>query len=118
MLGGKYSASRKYENVVALNLEDSISDYLSFAFPKGSEFVDLFNSFLVKLRQSGILTKINQKWAPVSNSKEVMNTPESGTILGFENLSFPFNLLATGIIIGATVALVEKINSCKNDSIT
>ena len=106
---GMHTAT-KYDNVVALKLDDSIPDYISLGFPNGSEFLEVFNNFILKLRQSGILTKINEKWAPISNAKEVANTVAPGTFLGFENLSFPFILLTLGIILGVVIALIEKLS--------
>ena len=102
-------SARKYDNVVALNLDDTIPDYLSFAFPQDSELVDVFNHFFLKLRQTGVLQRISERWAPKTLYNAQQDALESGTVLGFENLSFPFVGLATGIISAAVISLIEQI---------
>ena len=90
----------------ALVLDDSISDYLAFGFQKDSEFVGLFNAFLLKLRQTGLLSKIYQRWIPRDELET--KTDETATVLGFENLSFPFMGLLWGVGVAFAVGVVEK----------
>ena len=111
-------SARKYENVIALNLDDTIPDYLSFAFPKDSELVDVFNNFLLKLRETGVLAQIHHRWGTEANSNLRGSAHDSATTLGFENLSFPFAGLATGIVLGIAITVAETLASCQSNMLT
>ena len=94
----------------ALNLEDKIPDPLAFGLAPDSELTDMVNHFLVKLKECGVMDKLARKWMPgaaeaAGNRWE--QGPESGQALGFENLSFPFVLLAGGVLGGVLLSLFE-----------
>ena len=95
-------------NTKALNLDDSLKDYLAFAFQNDSEFVEVFNVFFLKLRQTGLLNKIYQRWIP--RSFEEAKPDQLISALGFENLSFPFMGLMWGALVAGLIVLVEKCN--------
>ena len=92
----------------ALKLEDSLKDHMAFAFQNDSEFVEVFNIFLLNLRQTGLLDKIYQKWIP--KSVEEADPDEPVSPLGFENLSFPFLGLTWGALVAGLFVLIEMIN--------
>ena len=102
--------ARIMDDIVALNLDDKIPDYLSFGLPPDSELLDMINHFMFKLRECGILHKLTQKWMPrksqIGNRWEQI--PETGTVLGFENLSFPFVCLGFGIVMAVTLICLEQ----------
>ena len=50
-----------YQNLVALKIQDEAPISAAFAFQKGSEFLHLFNHFLKKLLEGGIIYKINKE---------------------------------------------------------
>ena len=54
--------------------------------------------------------KLKQKWGVVDPNKgdSFKSSQETGTVLGFENLSFPFVSLAVGMIMSSLMSLVEK----------
>lgn len=108
--------STKMKNANALNLDDKISVPVAMAFTPNSEILETFSPFLLKLKETGILQKIKQKWNLGRKEKEIKQVKESGTVLGFENLSFPFLVLAFGIILSFLLVGVEKFGSHKNHS--
>ena len=91
-----------------LDLEDMIPTPVAMAFPPDSELRTTVNTFLMKIREIGILDKLRRKWMPVlsDNNKD---EEQSATVLGFENLVFPFLCLASGLILSLSVAFVEKV---------
>lgn len=105
--------SAHMNGVVALDLEDQLSIADAFAFPQGSELQESVNYFILKLRESGVHDKLRQKWVP-SVAKET-EEQSSGTVLGFENLSFPFLTLAFGVVSAVTLAGMERLVGTRKD---
>ena len=50
-----------YQRLVALKIQDEAPISAAFTFQKGSEFLHLFNHFLKKLLEGGIIYKINKE---------------------------------------------------------
>ena len=55
---------QKYDDIIDLDLEDGVLDYLAFGFPQGSRLVEHFNHALQRMRETGILDLLRQKWFP------------------------------------------------------
>jgi len=107
--------AQQWNHAIGLKFDDSIPDYLSFGFPQDSEFVDLFNKALLEMKENGILDSLVRKWI-VLTSNHVNRwelVPESGTTLGFENLSFPFLGLAFSMFVSCVLSLFEKLSGRK-----
>ena len=96
-------------DINALNLDDKISVPVALAFPPNSEILETFSFFLLKLRETGVLQKIKKNWNLARQPKQREEMQESGTVLGFENLSFPFLILAFGTISASTLAVIENL---------
>ena len=97
-------------SVTALDLEDRLSIADAFAFPQDSELRESVNHFMLKLRETGVHDKLRQKWIPSTTRETAMG---SGTVLGFENLSFPFLILAVGVMTSLAMAGVERAAGLK-----
>ena len=102
ILLGSASSILSYERSIALNLNDSLREHVSFAFTRDSELLEAFNTFLLRMKQTGVLQRIQQKWIPNDNQKQEAN---AAIVLGFENLSFPFLILACGAMAGIALEL-------------
>ena len=89
--------------------------YDSFFFQKDSEFTEIFNYHLNRLREAGILTQTWQKWKYFGNPETILSAEypiEDGVVagsLGYENLLFPFALLICCGIISVVIVLLEFI---------
>ena len=105
------STSLNFPDTIVLDLDDSISDYFAFAFQKNSEFAEIFDAFLLKLRQAGIMNKIHQKWIP-STGKEGKGDSQEAVTLGFENMSFPFLSLAFGALVAVALEVGARVLGC------
>lgn len=91
----------------ALKMEDTSVVSGGIGLQKDSEFRDIFNFLLIKFAEVGILQRINTKW-PDTSRNEDFGIPEPGS-LGFNNVLFPFTLLATGIITASAFACLEYV---------
>ena len=80
---------------------------LGFGLQMGSEFREVFNYHLLKLTEHGILKRIYNRWPDTSRNEE-FGIAEAAT-LGFENLLFPFSLLAMGMTAAVVLAAFEAI---------
>ena len=80
---------------------------IALAFPPNSELVETTNFFLLKLKETGLLHKMRTKWMP----KKEDEVPPTATVLGFENLVFPFLCLTFGVLFSVCTILAEKLQS-------
>ena len=96
------------DQVVALSLDDSSYAYATFALNLGSEFLPLFNYYLLKALEHGIerrdfkSTHINL----FTNKQFGMPEPEP---LGFKNIMFVFILLGFGVCLSVLIAFAELL---------
>ena len=104
-----------YQRLVALNIQDEVPISAAFAFPKGSEFLHMFNHFLKKLREGGIVHKVNEEW---SLREELNFELEPAVTLGFDNLAFPGMIFVGGLAVACTITLCEKLLFQLKDRIT
>jgi ABC-type amino acid transport substrate-binding protein len=98
------------ERFVALKLSDSISGTIAWAFQKDSEFVDIFNHYLHKMQEYGIMDKMSKDW----NDKATTYVGTADSVsLGFENTLFPFLLLFGGMLSAMGLVLIEALFRAK-----
>ena len=100
--------------VFSLKMEDSITTYAGFALQKDSEFMAIFNHYLLKAHETGILNRLALLHPKLSNQTFEpgiiigLNEPEP---LGIDNLMFPFSFLAASIVTSFAIAIMEKMIS-------
>ena len=88
---------------------DEVPISAAFAFQKDSEFLHLFNHFLKKMLEAGIIFKINKD---ISKRKIIDYEVEPAVTLGFENVSFPFMVLLGGLTLAVIMTCFEKLRVC------
>ena len=93
-------------NVVSLKLNDAINSYFGFALQSDSEFMAMFNHFLLKAYENGILNRLDLFHNDQPDIKIGMIEPEP---LGINNVMFPFSFLASGFLTSTAIAVMEKI---------
>ena len=69
------------------------------------EFTEMFNHHIKKLSEQGVIKKIISQWLP----PPVVDFEKKASVLGYENLSFPFMLLAVGIMTASIVLVAETL---------
>ena len=102
-----------YPNLKILDLEDASKLMMAYGFKPGSEFLALFNHQLQRLREAGILERALRTLNSQQPKGNVKEQPEA-LVLGFENLTFPFVVLAAGCLGAVTIAILEKSMRCNN----
>ena len=100
-----HTAALSHPGLKALKMNDMSVVSVGIGLQKDSEFRELFNYLMMKLVEVGIIKRINMKW-PDTSRHEDFSIPEPVS-LGFTNLLFPFNLLASGIIIASISVCLE-----------
>ena len=68
-----------------------------------TEFTEMFNHHLKKLIEQGVIKKVIHKWLP----PPTRDFEKKASVLGYENLTFPFMLLAVGVAIASMMLLAE-----------
>ena len=94
------------DQVVALSLDDSSYAYASFALNLGSEFLPLFNYYLLKALEHGIERRDFKSTHTKLFTNEEFGMPEPEP-LGFKNTMFVFILLGFGVCASVLIALAE-----------
>ena len=104
-LYGHSTAAKTRPGLMALRMFDSTPVSGGIGLKKNSEFREIVNYQMLKLVEGGILKHIDKKWPDTSGNEEFgMAEPRA---LGFNNLLFPFTLLAAGIVTALASAWLE-----------
>ena len=104
-LYGHSTAAKSTPGLMALRMFDSTPVSGGIGLQKNSEFLDIVNYRMLKLVEGGILKHIDKKWPDTSRNEEFgMAEPRA---LGFNNILFPFTLLATGMVTALASAWLE-----------
>ncbi len=95
------------------NFDDSVSSQLAFGLQKDSEFKDILNYHINKLRQAGILKLLVHQWIKQEKPDDWSHRifQDNAMPLGYENLFFPTMILLAGVSFGMFVLFVEKMLS-------
>ena len=81
---------------------------ISFAFPKNSPLVPFFKYAYGKIKQSGALYRINEKWKKTGQSSNC-DSKDSMSQISFNKIVSLIGLLVVGIILSIITIAVEKI---------
>ena len=87
-------------------MDDPHYTYRGFALQKDSEFMAIFNHYLLKAYENGILNRLDLFHNGQSDIKIGMNEPEP---LGMNNVVFPFTFLAASFVTSTALAVMEKL---------
>ena len=116
---GKYPPSviKLQRQTFPLEMDDSVYAAASFALQKDSEFLQIFNHYIMKAMESGFLNRnFHNHRKDVYGENENYETVEPQP-LGFNNVMFIFIVLAIGICLSITKVLMEfltmKLNKGK-----
>ena len=82
----------------------------SFAFPKNSPLVPFFKYAYGKIKQSGTLYRINEKWKKTGESSNC-NSKDSLSPISFNKIVSLISLLVFGIILSIITMAMEKMYS-------
>ena len=98
---------KKYHGqIVALPVDDGSYALSTFALAKGSEFLQIFNHYLLKAEENGIIKRIYREHHMIFFINEQFGMMEAQP-LGNKNVMFAFICLAFGICVSLVMAFVE-----------
>ena len=94
--------------LIALKMDDMSYSLASLALQKDSEFLPIFNHYILKGLEHGIMKRIYKKHHMSFFTNELFGMTEPQA-LGFNNVLFPFLCLGLGIFVSVGIATVEFI---------
>ena len=106
LLFGARPLAAFYKDLTVVRITDSLKIPLRLAYPKGSEFREIFDYYLDPMLRGGVIGHLERKYYPVDQYG--VTATESVASLGFGNLIFPYFLIASGIV-AATVTLLAEL---------
>ncbi len=99
------------------NFQERRKSHVAFGLQKGSDLVELFNFHIMKLKKSGVLSKLWFKWMESSKPEDYSDRifiPDA-VALGYDNLIFLVVLLLGGLALSGILVLFEAVHVyCKN----
>ena len=105
----------------ALKMDDAIYGLSAHALKKDSEFLQLFNHYILKAVESGCFNRLHRKYFIDLNTKENFEMNEAQP-LGIENVMFCFICLSIGILVSFFKVMLElmmkKLSKHKRWAIT
>ena len=102
-------AGKQYAGqLISLNMDESYYHISTLPLLKGSEFLPLFNYYILKEHEHGIIKRLYHKYHPQMFTLEQFSMEEPQP-LGANNVMFPFIWLAFGICVSFAIALAELI---------
>ena len=92
---------------------------MAWAFPRESELLPLFNYHLYKMKQSGIIDRLQQKFLDEHNSNTVLSqTMVASNSLGYKNVMLPFLAILTGMCVALLQLGIEVLAMTKKDHLS
>ena len=110
-VGSSYNSLGDNRFIVFKKLADATIDHVAFALQKDSEFLRLFNYYLIQLKSVGVLDNIYKKWVDMDQPNNVCGekNAEKALPLGYENLFMPSLLLMGGMSVALFLMALEYI---------
>ena len=99
---------------MALKMDDSSYQHICLGLQKDSEFLGIFNHYLLKELEHGINMREIRKLTSIFYKNELFSMAEPQP-LGGNNVMFLFSLLGLGIFVSVTVTILEV--ACKHQHV-
>ena len=91
-----------------------MKDEVGLSFQKDSEMVGIFNYYLRKTQENGIMRILEQKMGIIPQTDKLSHDiKENG--LGYENVAFPFSILLIGILASILLIVIEALRFWKKN---
>ena len=92
-----------------LTITESLTQMVSFALQRDSEYRELFNHHLRKLDEKGILDKLAEIYLPERNAPQTLL---KAIPLGYDIVLFPSLVMFLGISSSLLMLCLERIGRC------
>ena len=101
---------RLNKQVFALKMDDAVYGSGTLALQANSEFLPMFNHYILKEIESGYLKRLYREYhmGHFINGEFEMNEPQP---LGFRQVMFCFSFVAFGISLSLVIATMERLVS-------
>ena len=96
-----------------MDIDEAFTQSNGFGFQLDSEFTDLFNYHLSKLRESGVMGNTFKKYMyPKPETIKALEDALAQTTeeLGYGTVLFPFLALTLGSVTALVISLYERLN--------
>ena len=105
----EFRSPEKFEFLES-TFEDSFYHYYGIALQKDSEYQKIFNYYLDKMMESGILHNLEQKWMDIEKWSSVNKEFENEVFaLGKQEVLTLFVILIFGLVIALLLLVAERI---------
>ena len=91
-------------------LDEKMHSQVTFALTKDSEFLSLFNYYIMKEYEAGIMVKLYKSYHPSLFTNQQFGMPEPQP-LSAKNVFFLFTWLGFGMLISSMIALIEMVTT-------
>ena len=95
------------------DFQEKITLYKAWGFQRESELLPIFNHWLKKMQQTGVIDRLHQKFIGDHKLDEDTTVPQSINGLDFENVALPFIALLIGLCAAVTQLAIEIVSICK-----
>ena len=109
-----YSDDEFEKQLIGLDIEEATTKYASIALQKDSEFKEIFNYHIMKLFEMGVVDRLRRKYLFRHDEDYGLLDAVS---LGYENLFFPFGIMAMGVVIAGLSMAGEGITGSRKPMI-
>ena len=104
--GSEFGHDRQ-NGIIALNINDKFIESLALGFQKDSELLPIFNFYLAKLRENGVLSQILTTW--LKKRPLDVTTNSIAYELGYYDLIFPFLAILCGMALCCSLVYLEYL---------
>ena len=108
MLPRSQSERKLLDQILELKMDDVNSGYATLALQRDSEFLPLFNHYIMKMKENGLLRKLYRDYHSYLFARENFEMVQPQP-LGFNNVMFPFICLVVGVCLSITKAITEHM---------
>ena len=99
-----------HDHLFALKMDDPVVSTVGFGLQKGSEFEQVFNHYILKQIEHGILKRLHRQYYTRLNEYRMQNSGiGEAQPLSINNVLFLFICLATGILASIAITIIEFI---------
>ena len=100
------TCEKKFINCVPLDIVDKVNFFKALAFQTDSEFIALFNHYILRMKENGVIDALKKRrWGKHNKDYEMVEP----IVLGYDNVMFPYAWLAFGVIIAVPLVFGEAI---------
>ena len=99
--------AKSMSGLVDLKMDDLTPSVGGIGLQDDSQWQEILNHHIMKMLEGGILQRIDRSWLDTERNEDF--DIFTVTTLGFENVLFPFSILAMGITAAMLATMIEYL---------